>query len=319
MTIRGLVSMAVVILVWGITFVNTRALLVDFSSLEIQLLRFGIAWVALWMAGMISKRSAILHSSSFLLRSRKDEVLFALMGLCGVVIYQFLENCAIYYTNASNVAILMAFGPVVTAVMVRMFCHEHRPTICKMWVGTMIAIAGVAVISFNNAVVFELRPIGDLMAMAAMISWGIYSMLIDKVNKAGYPQTTIIRKTFGWALVFMVPLAIWGLTDSGYTAMDGSFSVTLDAGVNCERFSNLANWLNLGFLGLFASALCFVLWNVACLHLGVVRTTIGLYLTPVVGVIFAAVFLDERLTMMTAAGGLLIIVGVAIANSRRAK
>ena len=37
-----------VILIWGITFVNTRALLEDFSALEILIGRFGLAWVALW-------------------------------------------------------------------------------------------------------------------------------------------------------------------------------------------------------------------------------------------------------------------------------
>ena len=34
-----------VILVWGMTFANTRALLEDFSALEIQFLRFALAWV----------------------------------------------------------------------------------------------------------------------------------------------------------------------------------------------------------------------------------------------------------------------------------
>ena len=38
-----------VILVWGMTFANTRALLEDFSALEIQFLRFALAWAVLWV------------------------------------------------------------------------------------------------------------------------------------------------------------------------------------------------------------------------------------------------------------------------------
>ena len=38
-----------VILVWVMTFANTRALLEDFSALEIQLLRFALAWAMLWV------------------------------------------------------------------------------------------------------------------------------------------------------------------------------------------------------------------------------------------------------------------------------
>ena len=115
----------------------------------------------------------------------------------------------------------------------------------------------------------------------------------------------------------MLPSCIWGVTDSGCCALDGSFSVTLDWTANVERFSCWLNWLNLGFLGLLASAACFAMWNFACKELGVVRTTIGLYLTPIVGVIFAALFLNERPTLMSALGGVVIIAGVAIANWRK--
>lgn len=85
---------------------------------------------------------------------------------------------------------------------------------------------------------------------------------------------------------------------------------------NEARFSNVMNWLNLGFLGLLASAACFAMWNRACREIGVVHATIGLYLTPIVGVLFAAIFLGERLTMMSLCGGLIIIFGVVIANWR---
>ena len=47
------------------------------------------------------------------------------MGFTGIVAYQFLENCAIYYTNASNVAILVSFGPIVTGLMARI-CTDSR-------------------------------------------------------------------------------------------------------------------------------------------------------------------------------------------------
>ena len=40
---RGLAAAGAAIAVWGVTFANTRALRADFSSLEIQILRFGIA------------------------------------------------------------------------------------------------------------------------------------------------------------------------------------------------------------------------------------------------------------------------------------
>lgn len=306
----------IVILVWGITFVNTRVLLGDFSALEILVVRFGLAWAALRMWEW--RRLAVTGQLSCR-RAWRDEGLFAAMGFCGIFCYQFLENCAIYYTNASNVAILVSFGPVVTAGLARIFCRGAQPAFCRLWVGSAIAIVGVTLISFNNAVTLEIRPLGDVMALGAMVSWGFYSILIDKANEKGYSPGFAIRKAFGWSLLMMLPLCVWGVTDSGYCALDGSFSVTLDWSANVERFSDWRNWLNLGFLGLLASAACFAMWNYACRGLGVVHASVGLYLTPLVGVVFAVVFLGERLTPMSSLGGIIIVIGVAFANWRKGK
>ena len=213
-------------------------------------------------------------------------------------------------------AIFVSFGPIVTAALARMFTKD-RSLSAALLVGSLIAVGGVALVSMNGVVNLHLRPLGDLMALGAMVSWGFYSLLIDKANEKGYPPGFVIRKAFGWSLIMMLPFCVWGVTDSGYCALDGSFSVTLDWVANVKRFSSWLNWLNLGFLGLLASAACFAMWNYACKSLGVVRATIGLYLTPIVGVFFAAVFLGECPTPMSALGGIVIIIGVAIANWRK--
>ena len=304
----GLLLAFLVILFWGVTFASTRVLLEDFSALEIQVIRFGLAWLVLWVLGRRVK-------SSF--RTWRDEALFAGMGLTGVALYQFLENCAIYYTNASNVAILVSFGPVVTAVLAWLLTGDKSFS-PRFALGALVAVVGVALVSLNGVVNFQMRPLGDMMAVVAMVSWGVYSVLIDKANRRGVPQMEAVRRAFFWSLVMIAPLAVWGATETGFYALDGSFSVTLDLGENIERFMRPLNLMNLAFLGVLASAACFVMWNRACKALGVVRTTVGLYLTPIVGVMFAALFLGEKLTAMSAVGGVLIIIGVVLATIRLA-
>lgn len=304
---RGLFA-ALPILVWGVTFASTRVLLADFSALEIQLLRFGLAWAALWFA-KVCRHGKVKRCSW------QDELLFAGMGLSGVALYQFLENCAIYYTNASNVAILVSFGPVVTAVFARLLVGDRSLT-SRFVVGSLVAVAGVALVSLNGVLNFQMRPLGDFMALGAMACWGVYSVLIGKANKRGIPQLESVRRAFFWSLVTIAPLAIWGMTKQGYYALDGSFSITLDIEANRARFASALNGLNIAFLGLFASAVSFVLWGRACKMFGVVRVTTGLYLTPIVGVVFAAIFLDEQLSAMSMIGGLLIVIGVVVATVR---
>ena len=312
--VRSYTIAAFVILVWGVTFASTRSLLLDFSALEILVLRFAVAWLVLVGIGLVDRSAK--RRFSF-----RDELLFAAMGLTGVTAYQFLENCAIYYTNASNVAIMVSFGPIVTAAMARVLTSDKTLSV-RLVIGSLVAVCGAAMVSMNGLGEFHLRPLGDAMALAAMVSWGLYSVMVGKVNDKGYSPTTVIRKSFFWALVMMLPFVLWGMTEEGFYALDGSFSVTIDAEVNAERFGRALNWVNLGFLGVLASAACFVLWNHACKTLGVVRTTIGLYLTPVVGVLFAVIFLGERLTVASIVGGLGIVTGVVLANTelfRRSK
>lgn len=294
------------VVIWGATYSSTRSLLGDFSALEIMVIRFVLAWVALIGLGW---------RNVGLVRFR-HEVLFAVMGLLGVVICQLFENAAIYYTNASNVALFMSFGPVVTVLLSRIFLHD-RFLSCGAVLGCFISIVGAAMMNGSDGEGFLFRPLGDVLAIGSMLGWGVYSVLLDKVDRLGYSQIVIVRKTFFWAIVILLILCTWGITDSGYCSFDGSFSVTLDRDANLERFSSLTNWMNLCFLGILASSVSFVLWNVACKGNGIARSSVILYLTPIVGVAFAALFLGERLPPMSVCGGILIIGGLVIANRRR--
>ena len=240
---------------------------------------------------------------------------FAAMGFTGFLAYHFLENCAIYYTNASNVAILTSFAPVATAILARLLTKNRQASI-GLFVGSIIAIGGVALVSLNGQRALELRPIGDAMAICSMVSWAFYSLLIDIANARGVSPITAVRKALGWSLLMIVPIAVLGATKFGSQMLEGSFAINLDRCVNARRFANPLNWANIATLGILASAACFVLWSVACKTLGVVKTSISLYIIPVVGVVFAMIALGERVTFLEVAGGCVILTGMAIATRR---
>ena len=296
-----------VILVWGMTFVNTRALLADFSSFEILVLRFVLAFATLCAIERVMRPQKR--------REMVPEWIFVAMGFTGFLAYHFLENCAIYYTNASNVAILTSFAPVATAILARLLTKNRQASI-GLFVGSLIAIGGVALVSLNGQRALELRPIGDVMAICSMVSWAFYSILIDIANRRGVPPLTAVRKALGWSLVMVVPLVALGATGLGSHALDGSFAVNLDMATNARRFGNLLNWANIATLGILASAACFVLWSVACRALGVVKTSVALYIIPVVGVVCAMIALGESVTFLEVAGGCVILIGMAIAEKR---
>ena len=90
-----------------------------------------------------------------------------------------------------------------------------------------------------------------------------------------------------------------------------------------SRFSHPVYLLNILFLGLGASALCFVTWNFAVKLLGAVKTSIYIYMVPVITVVTSVLILKEEITAAAALGialtlgGLLLSEGKALLKSTK--
>ncbi|MBP3710486.1 MAG: DMT family transporter [Treponema sp.] len=300
----GVLFAAFTIFVWGITFVCTKSLLHDFSALEILVVRFLLAYITLWC----------LYPHALHMEHKKDELLFCAAGLSGVTVYQFLENIAITFTSASNVSIIVSICPIFAAITAQIFLHEKHITIFFVS-GFVLAIIGVAFVSFNGALNFHVNPKGDFLALGSAISWGFYTLFVSKINALHFNKLAITRRIFFYALIWMIPLVLIGAFFP--VAKESSLiAVQLDPTINAIRFSKLLNLINLLFLGIAASALCFAAWNVACERLGSVRATIGIYLIPVVTIVFAYFALGEKITAMGVVGALLAICGLVISSIR---
>lgn len=291
--ILGILLASVTVFFWGITFVSTKVLLADFSALEILFVRFLIAYLGLW----------IIHPKKMKI-PLKENLLFLLAGLSGVTIYQFTENLAISYTSAANVSLIVSTCPLYTAIIAQIFLKEKAITPFFI-IGFCLSITGVALVCMNGNLVMHLSPKGDLLALLAAICWGFYSLFVSLLNKKNYDSFCTTRRIFFFALVTMIPLMIFG-TFNG--------SVDFSLAKNCQRFSKWTSWLNLGFLGLVASAFCFWSWNKACDRAGTVRVTKGIYLCPVVTILFSFLVFKEKITLMGSIGALATIAGLFISG-----
>jgi len=300
---KGLLLAVPTILIWGVTFVNTKALLEDFSAFEILCLRFLMAYAALWC----------LKPKRLIVDGWREEAVYAGMGLTGVTVYQFLENCALHWTNASNVSILVSVSPMTTAILSQILLRERALT-WRFLAGFVLAMTGIVLVCLNGVYVFSFHPVGDLLALAAALSWSFYSVLVSKMNARGKDPILMTRRTFFWALVAMLPLLGVSLLPGGDTFADGTFAVDFSAATNAVRLARPINLLNLGFLGILASALCFASWNAACARLGTVRATLGIYTLPAITILLAWLFLGERLTVVGALGAGLTLAGVILSE-----
>ena len=283
-TVQGHLAAALTILIWGTTFISTKVLLRDFAPVEILFFRFCIGFLAL--SAICPRR---LRAAGW-----KQERYFLFAGLTGVTLYFLLENIALTFSPASNVGVIISVAPFFTALLAHFFLNGE-PLRGGFFLGFAVALAGVALISFNGAAVLRLNPLGDLLALLAALVWAVYAVLTRRIAAFGFPTVQATRRVFFYGLLFMLPALF-------FTDFRWGFA----------RFANPRLLLNILYLGLGASALCFVTWNLAVRRLGAVRTSVYIYCVPVITVATSVIVLRERITPLAAAGVLLTLAGLVL-------
>lgn len=289
--IFGHLAALLTIVIWGTTFISTKILLNDFQPVEILFFRFIMGFLVLLVS--CPKR---LKTTGY-----KQELTFAGAGLCGVCLYYLLENIALTYTLASNVGVIISIAPFFTAILAHLYMKSEEKLRSGFFAGFVIAMIGIILISFQGSKL-ELNPIGDFLAVAAALIWACYSILSRKISSFGYPVILSTRRTFFYGILFMIPALFF-------------FDFRLDL----PRFMNATYLFNIFYLGLGASALCFVTWNYAVKELGAVKTSVYIYMVPVITVVTSVLILHEQLTVLAAAGTLLTLIGLFLSEYRPKK
>ena len=280
------------ILVWGSCFVLTKNLLaVGITAVQIIPLRMILAYVTL-----------LVMRPRFMRLPLRDELMFILIGITGGSVYFFLQNSALAHTFAANVSILIALSPILTVILAQLFSRKGERLGKWVYIGAVIAIAGVVMVVLNGTLTFHLSPVGDLLALGAALLWAIYSILIKPYTEQ-YDSFLVTRRVFFWAFITAIPLML--MTD-GMPNLTPLFT----------QPKVLLSWI---FLAVFGNAICFAIWNIAFQRLGVVITNNYLYASPFVTLIVGWLLLGEPVSLMSIIGAVLITVGVICALKKTEK
>ena len=273
------------VFIWGTTFVSTKVLLEEFTPVEVLFTRFAIGLLVLYM----------MNHKKMKLKDRKHEWYFIGAGITGITLYFLFENIALTYSTASNIGILLACVPFMTGILSYFIMKE--PLNRAFFIGFVFTIIGIYIINFNGQVVLKLNPLGDFLAIIAGFIWALYCIFLRKIEQYEYDTIQTTRRIFGWGILFMIPVLIL----MGY---DPKLEIM-------AKPVYLANFL---YLGIGACAVCFVTWNIALKMLGVVKTSMYLYLNPVITIIASAIILKERITWIAILGTIFILLGLIISQ-----
>lgn len=282
----------IAVCLWGLAPVATRAAVGHISPLPLLLSRLTAASLVLlpWALPVFRR-----------LRRRSAGRLAA-AGLLGLVGYNLPVTAGLRWLPANTAGLLLATEPVWVLLLSRVFLGERGGA--RAWLGSAVALAGVAVLTVPDAGGGAAGGAGGYRALAgaglvlaATLSFAAYTIVVTPLGA----EFGAVPATAASTVVGSVP----------YLAAAGTLP-----GAGLAHLGP-AVWAELAFLALGSTAAGLLLWNLATLAAGVSRVSMLLYLEPVVSVAGAAVFLGERVTAVMTGGGLLILAGVAVAGGGR--
>ena len=279
-----------IVAVWGLTFISTMKLLGHFRPAQIFFIRFTIAYAGMWVFS--HKR---LFSTSI-----KDEARLALAGIMGGSLYFYAENTALQVSHqASCISFIVCTTPLVTSILAVSLRKKGAVMTVPLAAGSIIALAGIAMVMLNGSV-FEGIPVsGYILAMVASVTWAVYTILVGDMSEK-YESAFVSRKVFFYGLITIIPVLI----AEGDRFRPSSFLIPEVA-------------FNILFLSVIASLACYALWTPVIKKLGAVKASNYIYLNPVFTMTGAIIFLGEKMTALSLIGSAVTLLGVWIAGRKR--
>jgi drug/metabolite transporter (DMT)-like permease len=273
-----------VTIVWGVNFSFVKYALRDFGPLSFTVVRF--------ILGALFLLAVMRASGESFGIDRNDRGPIIRLGFTGITLYNIFFMLGLKFTTASNSALIIALSPLFAGVIQAAKGQERL---------TGTAVTGILLAAVGAALVIQGRDggvrlaadglLGDLLTLCASLFWALYTMnskpLLEK-----YSAVKVTAYCMAIGSVLLLPAGAYDLTRQSWSSI------------------SLPSWAALFFAAFVSGGIAFSLWYQGVKRIGVTRTIVYHYLVPFVAVIFAALFLGERITFLQVLGGASVLTGV---------
>src|SRR5699024_9712635 len=253
--------------------------------LTITFFRLFIAFIVLFPFGF---QSAWDYRSTFL-RHKKA---FMMLGVTGILLFNTFIYVSLQFTSATNVSVLEAMVPAMTAVFSFFLLKERLRKI--QWTGVILSFLGALFVVMNGNI-FKLTliewNIGDAIMIGAILSWAIYSIMVKKHMHLFPPIGAIFAMTC-LSSIILIP----------FVAMEW-----LIVGIPSFETYQIVGLIYLCF---FPSSIVFIFYNRAVDLLSASRASVLMNFIPVITMFVAYVWMNESITIFKIIGTLGVIIGV---------
>jgi len=281
--------MLLLTLMWAINFSFVKIALSEFSPLAFNGIRMVFASFILVLVLIISKEGLGV--------AKKDIWKLVVLGIIGNTVYQLLFIHGINLTTASNTSIIMAMTPASVALLSSLFKHEKIHW--AGWLGIAVSFVGfyLVIAKQPGSFVFSWENLrGDMMIFCGNLVWAVYTVfskpLLGRISPLKWSSLTLAVGT-----VFYLPFCFpaFAKQDFGHISFKA--------------------WSMLAFSGLFALAIGYVVWYSSVKRIGNSKTVIYGNIVPIFTIIFATIFIAERIGRWQAFGAIIILAGVYLTRS----
>ncbi|AZH29516.1 DMT family transporter [Paenibacillus sp. M-152] len=212
-----------------------------------------------------------------------------LMGLLGVIGYNFLLYVALRFTSSLNASLVNAMNPALIVCFAALFLKE--PLTLSRMVGLLMSLIGVLLVLTNGQLGMIFRTVynvGDMLMLAAISVWTAYSLLGRRIKEIPPIAAIAVSALLGlFVLVFFLP------TSGNPFPLNGRVVI------------------GILYIGLFPSILSFIFWNAGIREIGASRAGVYMNLITVFTAIMS-VAMGNPVHLSQIIGGLIVFAGVYV-------
>lgn len=285
---KGYLALLVISIVWGTTWVASKMVIKQVPPLQMVYMRQFLAGICFVLYFLIVKKFKMPTAMQF--------GWLLVMSFLMFVFANGLSTWGVKYIPAGLAALIGALYPFSVVLIERVFLKKKNMT-GLTFLGLFLGLMGVAVVFYENAFVADRQGflLGVGLSVFAMLSWSLGTVFLsrNKANINPYYGT-------GWQMLI---------------ASVSLYFMSLISGKNIPWAEvSWQSWSLILYLIIFGSILAFIAFITAMKYLPAAIASLYAYLNPFVAMIFAAIILNEKLTLHILWGSVLTLTGVYLVN-----
>jgi drug/metabolite transporter (DMT)-like permease len=279
-------AMLFTMLVWGIGPVFIRSLSIDLGAADALVIRYTLVSFGYGIGLYLVGKTRI---------ERKDWPRILFISIIGILGYNLGSVFGFELVPAGIGGIIIGTQPLLIVLLAALVSRTIPSP--AAFAGLALAFAGTALLFWKDLTVQGDNgnlALGAVFIFLSGFAWAIYVVLAKPlIIKYGTYQITALT-----ILIATVPMLAFASSTTYETL----------------REMTLRNWAEMLYLVVIAGLIGAVTWNFAAARLSSVATGAFLYLVPIIAIVAGALILDETVTASMLLGGLLVLLGVAIAQ-----